>query len=253
MKKALALAYGLVAYALFFVAFLYLIGFLSNAFVPISIDVGPEAPAGPALLGNLGLIVLFGLQHSVMARPGFKRAWTKWIPEPIERSTYVLASTVVLVAVLYFWRPLPTVIWDLSGTASGTAVWGVYAFGWLFLLTSTFLINHFDLFGLRQVACFARGREPRDLAFTDRLFYKFVRHPIYLGWTLVFWATPTMTLGHLVFAAGMQLYILAAVPLEERDLITIHGERYRQYRRRVPAVLPRLTPAPREAAPGATS
>ncbi len=248
MQRALVAGYGLLAYALFFASFLYLIAFLANVFVPVSIDVGPEAPTALALVGNVGLVLLFGLQHSVMARPAFKRAWESVVPEPMERSTYVLATTVVLVALMALWRPMPGVVWDLAGTPWELVGWGVFAFGWLFLLASTFLVNHFDLFGLRQVALFAMKREPSELQFTTRFFYRFVRHPIYLGWMIAMWATPTMTVGHLVFALSFTLYLIVAVPLEERDLVALHGDRYRDYQRSVPAVLPRLTPATTEPA-----
>jgi len=253
MKRALVAGYGLLAYALFFASFLYLIAFLANVFVPVSVDVGPEAPTALALIGNVGLVLLFGLQHSVMARPAFKRAWAKVVPDPMERSTYVLATTVVLVALMALWRPMPGVIWDLTGTPWEYVGWGVFAFGWLFLLTSTFLVNHFDLFGLRQVALFAMRREPAALQFTTRFFYKFVRHPIYLGWMIAMWATPTMTVGHLVFALSFSLYLIVAVPLEERDLVALHGDRYRDYQRSVPAVLPRLTPATTESPSGVSA
>jgi len=254
MKKALVLAYGVASYGLFFVSFLYLVGFLANAFVPVSIDTGGESSSSAmALIVNLGLVTLFGIQHSVMARPGFKRAWTKIIPQPIERSTYVLASTIVLIAMMAFWQPMPTTLWDLSGTAFEPVAWGAFAFGWAFLLFSTFVINHFDLFGLRQVFLFFRGRQPGALKFTTRIVYRFVRHPLYLGWMIAMWATPTMTVGHLVFALGFTLYLFVAVPLEERDLIEEHGERYREYRRSVPAVIPRLVPAPASPAEGASA
>ncbi len=240
MKQAFALAYGLTSYALFFGLFLYMIGFLGNVFVPISVDVGPEAPFGTALVIDAALILLFGLQHSIMARPSFKRAWTKIVPKSIERSTYVLASTVALAALMFFWRPLPMTLWDFTGTPMETLGWVSFGFGWVFLLVSTFLINHFDLFGLAQVYQFAKGTEAKELKFATRAFYKVVRHPIYVGWFIASWCTPVMTVGHLVYAAGMSIYMLVAIPFEERDLIAVHGETYRAYKQSVPALIPRL-------------
>ena len=240
MKKALVLLYGITSYALFFGLFLYLIGFLGNLFVPVSVDVGPEAPLGTALLINTSLILLFGLQHSIMARPAFKRVWTKIIPECIERSTYVMASNIALGAVVFFWRPIPAVLWDFTGTSMEIVGWAAFAFGWVFLLVSTFLVNHFDLFGLLQVFRFAKNSEPKELTFTTRAFYKFVRHPIYLGWFIASWCTPVMTVGHLLYAAGMSIYMLVAIPLEERDLTAIHGDTYRDYKNSVPSLVPRL-------------
>jgi len=240
MKKALILLYGASAYAVFFGLFLYLIGFLGNLIVPVSIDVGPEAPLGTALLVNTALIIVFGLQHSVMARPAFKRVWTKVVPESMERSTYVHASNLALGALIYFWRPMPIVLWDFTGTSMEYVGWAAFGFGWLFLLASTFLINHFDLFGLRQVFHFAKGTEPTELKFTQRFFYGAVRHPIYVGWFIASWCTPVMTVGHLFYAAGMSIYMLVAIPLEERDLIDVHGDTYRDYRDSVPSLVPRL-------------
>ncbi len=239
MKKALVLAYGLVSYALFFGLFLYLIGFLANAVVPVTIDGGEAQPFGLAILVNGGLLLLFGLQHSVMARPGFKRVWTKIIPEEIERSTYIFASCLALAPLIFLWVPMPSVLWDLSGGPFEMVAWGTYAFGWLFLLLSTFMINHFDLFGLSQVFNHARGVEPQPLKFSTRAFYKFSRHPIYVGWLIAIWATPVMTLGHMVFAAGLTLYILVAVPFEERDLVAEHGDTYRRYKDSTPMLIPR--------------
>lgn len=240
MKKALVVAYGLISYSIFFGLFLYLVGFLANAFVPITLDGGEAQPFGIALLINAGWILLFGLQHSIMARPAFKKVWTRIIPKEIERSTYVLASSLALAPMLFFWSPMPTVLWDLTGGPFEMVAWGAYAFGWLFLLLSTFMVNHFDLFGLSQVVNYARGAENKPLKFSVRAFYKFTRHPIYVGWLIAMWSTPVMTVGHLVFAGGLTLYILVAVPLEERDLIAEHGDTYRSYKETTPMLIPRL-------------
>lgn len=241
MKKALVLTYGFASYGLFFAIFLYMIGFLGNLWVPKSIDTGSETPFGFALLINTGLVLLFGLQHSIMARQGFKRVVTKLIPEAVERSTYVMATNVALAALMFFWRPMPTAIWDWTGTAFETAGWVGYAIGWVGLLISTFLVNHFDLFGLRQVVRFAQGRTPAPLKFTLRGFYKFTRHPIYLSWLVITWCTPLMTAGHLVYAATISLYIFIAISLEERDLVEIHGDEYRRYQESTAMVIPGVT------------
>ena len=241
MKKALVLAYGLLSYSIFFGLFLYLVGFLANAVVPVTIDSGDAKPLGVALLVNIGWILLFGLQHSIMARPGFKEVWTKIIPAEIERSTYVLASSLALAPMIFFWVPMPTVLWDVTGGPLEMVAWGGFALGWLCLLLSTFMINHFDLFGLSQVVNHARGVESKSLQFSVRAFYKFTRHPIYVGWIIAVWSTPYMTLGHLLFAGGLTVYILVAVPLEERDLIAEHGDKYRRYKETTPMLIPRLS------------
>jgi protein-S-isoprenylcysteine O-methyltransferase Ste14 len=238
MNRFLTFAYGALSYALFFGAFLYLIGFLCNWMVPVSIDVGPEASLGVALLVNLALLAAFGVQHSVMARPGFKAWWTRWVPTSIERSTYVLLSTVLVIALFVFWRPIPIVVWDLTGSVGPAALWGLFGLGWAVLLASTFAIDHFDLFGLRQVFLKARGRPYTELAFQVKTLYRFVRHPIYVGWIIAFWATPTMTVGHLLLAGSWTLYILIAIQLEERDLVRAHGNDYERYRSEVPMLIP---------------
>lgn len=240
MQKALAIAYALTSYTLFFGLFLYLVGWLANAFVPVSIDSGPDAPLGIALLVNAGLVLLFGLQHSVMARPGFKRWWTQFVPAIVERPTYIMASNIVLALVIWCWQPMTASVWDFTGTPFEWVGWAAFGFGWGFLLISTFLINHFDLFGLQQVFQYATNREVTSPRFAKRLFYKAVRHPIYLGWTMAMWFTPAMSVGHLVFAAGMTIYMLVAVPFEERDLVELHGDEYRRYQGEVPALVPGL-------------
>jgi protein-S-isoprenylcysteine O-methyltransferase Ste14 len=241
MRKALTLLYGGTSYVIFFGTFLYLIGFLANAFVPSSVSSGLEASStsmGAAIAIDLGLILLFGLQHSVMARPAFKARWTKIVPKSIERSTYVLMSSVVLIALFAFWRPIDVPIWELTGSVSRAVAWGVFGLGWVVILVSTFIISHFELFGLSQVFNHARGRKDRAPQFQVRFLYKFIRHPIYLGWAIAFWGTPVMTGGHLLLAAGMTAYMLVAIQLEETDLVREHGQRYENYRGKVPMLLP---------------
>jgi protein-S-isoprenylcysteine O-methyltransferase Ste14 len=247
-KRILYFSYGVAAYALFFVTYLYAIGFIGNILVPVSIDGAPTAPLWQALIVNSLLLGVFALQHSVMARPGFKRWWTRGVPKPIERSTYVLASSVALIALFAHWQPVGGVIWNVTDPTGQAVLWGVFALGWLVVLVSTFLINHFDLFGLRQVWLYLIGKPYTALPFKTPLFYKYVRHPLYVGWFLAFWATPTMTVTHLVFAIATTAYILIAIRFEERDLADMHPE-YAGYRERVPMLIPR--PFGRGAAAGA--
>ena len=239
--------YGLVSYAVFFATFLYAIGFLGGFGVPLTVDAGgPEASTGVALLINVALLALFGLQHSVMARPAFKEAWTKVIPKSMERSTYVLLSSLILALTFWLWRPMPDVLWDVPSGPARAAIWALFGLGWVVLLISTFLINHFELFGLQQVWQNLRGKRTTEARFREPLFYKIVRHPLYVGWLMTFWATPTMTVGHLVFALGASAYILVAIQFEERDLIRAHPE-YAEYRRRVPMLIPGFRRATTEA------
>jgi len=240
MKRYLAFLFGVSSYGIFFATFLYLIGFLANAFVPKGIDTGAPGDALVALAVNVGLIALFGLQHSIMARPRFKAVWTKIVPRPIERSVYVLFSSLALIALYAWWQPMPAVVWQAQTPAVAALCTAVFALGFGLVLVSTFVIDHFDLFGLRQVFLHLRNRPYEALPFQVRFLYRVVRHPLYVGWFLAFWATPVMTVGHLLFAAGMSAYIVIAVRHEERDLVRYHGKDYVEYQRRVPKFVPRL-------------
>lgn len=235
-----AFAYGLACYAIFFATFLYAIGFVGNLVVPKTIDAVPTVPFFTALSINIGLLGLFGIQHSVMARPAFKRVWTRVVPKCVERSTYVLFSSLCLIALFWFWQPLGITIWHIQNPIGQALLYSLYALGWSLVLVSTFLINHFDLFGLRQVYLFLIGRDYTPLSFATPGPYRLVRHPLYVGWFIAFWATPIMTATHLIFAATTAAYILVAIQLEERDLIAAHGEDYVSYRRRIPMLIPFL-------------
>jgi methanethiol S-methyltransferase len=230
--------YGVVAYFIFFVTFLYSIGFVEGLVVPKTIDGGPAAPLPQALLVNLVLMSIFATQHSVMARPQFKRWWTKFVAPSVERTTYVLLASIALALIIWQWEPLPTVVWRIADPRLAMSVTGLSFAGWLFVLTSTFLINHFELFGLHQVANNLAGRPMPAPRFRTPLFYHFVRHPIYLGFIIAFWATPVMTQGHLLFAAVTTAYILVGIWLEECDLEAVFGDDYRRYRQRVSMLVP---------------
>lgn len=234
----LVLAYGIVCYGLFFATFLYLIGFTSGFVVPKAMNDGTVGSFGVGLLINFGLILLFGVQHSVMARPAFKKRITQYIPEAAERSTFVLATCVVLVLTFWLWRPLPTVIWDITTPTLRYAVFGLSFAGWGLVLYSSFLINHFDLFGLRQVVLHFRGREYFEPGFCMPLAYKLIRNPLMLGMVIGICVTPTMTVGHLMFAMFMTIYILIGVYFEERDLAKKLGPDYVAYRKRTPMLVP---------------
>ncbi len=237
-KRIAVFLYGVMAYAVFFGTFLYAIGFIGNLYVPKTIDSGPEIPFGTALLVNAGLLGLFALQHSIMARKGFKNWITRFIPRPAERSTYTLLSSLCLILLFTQWQPMGGTIWNVQDPVGRIVLYSLFGFGWVLVLVATFLINHFDLFGLRQVWLYLRGKEYTPLKFRTPGPYKLVRHPLYVGWLLAFWATPTMTAAHLVFAIATTAYILIAIQLEERDLVAEHGSTYERYRRTVPMIVP---------------
>jgi len=237
MKRLLTLTYGSISYAIFFATFVYTIGFVGDLWVPKTIDGAPQVSLLNAFLINAGLLGLFALQHSVMARPGFKRILTKVIPETIERSTYVLASSLALIALFWHWEPMGGVIWTVTDPVGKALLYTGFVFGWGLVLVSTFLINHFDLFGLRQVWLHFKNKAYTPVGFTTPGLYKLVRHPMYIGWFFAFWATPVMTVTHLVFAVATTAYILIAIQLEERDLAKVLPQ-YRAYKETVPMLIP---------------
>ena len=232
------LIYGLIAYVVSFGTILYAIGFAGNMIVTKTIDGAPQLPLREAILINASLILLFALQHSIMARPFFKRWWTRIIPEPMERSTFILFSSLCLILMMWQWQPIGGVVWSVENQVLKTVLLILYITGWAIVFISTFLIDHFDLFGLRQVWFYATGKKYESLPFRVPLFYRFVRHPLHLGFLIAFWSTPVMTIAHLLFAVLTTGYILTAIKFEEKDLITHFGERYLAYKKLVPKIIP---------------
>ena len=237
MKRLLSLLYGVVAYGLFFSTFTYTICFAGNIVVAKTLDRGPQTAPALALGSNIILLTIFAAQHSIMARKGFKKVWTRVIPKQLERPTYVLASTLALMLLLWQWRPLPQTVWELSGIPA-TVLSITFWMGWVLLLSSSFLINHFELFGLQQVWGYFRKKNYGPAKFRLPILYRVVRHPLYLGFIIAFWSAPTMTVGHLVFSLATTAYIFLGIHLEERDLVAEHGQAYRDYRDRVPMIVP---------------
>jgi protein-S-isoprenylcysteine O-methyltransferase Ste14 len=238
MKKTLFLLFGIFCYAIFFGTYCYAIGFVTNLVVPTGLDSKPVSSVLFSLLVNTGLLLLFAVQHSIMARPAFKQWWTKIIPEPIERSVYVLLSSLCLIALFYFWQPMGGIVWSVQSEVGFVLLNAFSLLGFTIVLISTFLINHFDLFGLRQVWLYFLDKKYEHLPFKTPLFYKYVRHPLYLGWMIAFWSAPVMTIAHFLFAALCTGYMLTAIRFEEKDLITVFGEKYIRYRQMAPMLIP---------------
>jgi protein-S-isoprenylcysteine O-methyltransferase Ste14 len=238
LKRILFFAYGSLSYLIFLATFLYAIGFIGNFGVPRTLDGPATGTLGVSFAIDIGLLALFAVQHSVMARKWFKDWWTRVVPKPVERSTYVLFSSLALILLFTLWRPMGGVIWSVEDPTGRLLLRGLFAFGWGLILASTFLINHFDLFGLRQVWCYLLGRPCSTLRFGTPGPYRLVRHPLYVGWLIAFWMTPVMTLAHLVFSLATTAYILLAIQFEERDLVREHGDTYEKYRESVPMLIP---------------
>jgi protein-S-isoprenylcysteine O-methyltransferase Ste14 len=240
MRRWIYLVYGVTAYVMFLGVFLYAVGFVGNILVPRSIDAAPSSPLGVAILVNASLLGIFAVQHSVMARPTFKRWWTRFVPEPIERSTYVLFSNAAMILLFLGWQPMGGVIWNVQHPGARSFLLTLFAIGWLIVLVTTFMINHFDLLGLRQVWLAFHHVPYTPPRFDTPGFYAHVRHPLYVGWIIAFWAAPTMTAAHLLFAALTTAYILVAIWFEEGNLMDLYGQDYVEYRRRVPMLVPRF-------------
>jgi methanethiol S-methyltransferase len=238
MKKTLFLLYGVIAYVIFFATFCYAVGFVTGLVVPKHIDSIPDSALSNAFLVNAALLSLFAVQHSVMARPAFKQWWTKFVPKPVERSTYVLLASLCLILLFWFWQPMGGVIWQVESPDAQIVLQSIALMGFGIVLVSTFLINHFDLFGLRQVWLNFSGKEYTHLPFRTPFFYKYVRHPLYLGFMIAFWSTPSMTAAHLFFAIMTTGYMLTAIQFEENDLVKHFGETYKQYRASAPMLIP---------------
>jgi methanethiol S-methyltransferase len=236
--RFVAFVYGIAAYAVFFVTFLYAVGFVSDLVVPKTIDSGAPGPLIESLVVNLLLMSIFAVQHSVMARKEFKQWWTQYVPASVERTTYVLLASLALILLFWQWQPMPAIVWQIGNPQIAMAITSLSFIGWLIVLTGTFLINHFELFGLHQVTNNLTGRPMPTQRFRTPFLYQFVRHPIYLGFIIAFWAAPTMTAGHLLFAAVTTAYIVIGASLEEHDLVDLFGDEYRRYRQRVPMLLP---------------
>ena len=241
MSRSLTMLFAIICYAIFFATFLYLIVFVGDlSFATRTVDVGPESPALTAAIVDVALIAVFGLQHSVMARPAFKAKWTKIVPPPAERSIYVLAASIALMILFLGWRPIGSIVWNVTNPTLQMLIWAVFWVGWLTVLVSTFLINHFELFGLQQAWFHLRGREADKPVLRQPFFYKWVAHPLYAGFFLAFWAAPEMTAGHLLLAVGVSVYMLVAIRYEERDLTDYFGDDYRRYRAGVGGLIPRF-------------
>lgn len=243
MKRIAVFSYGALCYLMFLATFVYAVLFLGNFGLSRTLDGEATAGFWQALLIDALLLGVFAVQHSVMARPAFKRWWTRFVPKPVERSTYVLFSSLALLLLFYCWQPMGGTLWDIRDPIGRGMVYGLFAVGWLLVLVATFLINHFDLFGLRQVWLYAKHLPYRPLEFKTPGLYRYVRHPLYVGWLLTFWATPTMTAAHVVFAVATTAYILIAIRFEERDLVAVHGVAYEAYRRQVPMLVPGIHPS----------
>jgi protein-S-isoprenylcysteine O-methyltransferase Ste14 len=238
LSRIIAFIYGIICYLIFLITSVYAVGFLGNIFVPKSIDSVSQGSLVTALLVNISLLGIFALQHSIMARQQFKAWWMQFIPQPMERSTYVLLSSLALILLFWQWQPIGIIIWNINNLVGQIILYSLFTLGWIIVFISTFLINHFDLFGLRQVYLYLQGKEYTYLQFQTPALYQYVRHPLYVGWLLVFWMTPLMTVAHFLFALMTTIYILIAIQLEEKDLADIHGEKYNNYRREVPMLIP---------------